>query len=215
MAFGRATKVESLAAVLRDHPDQTVLEKSGAPSSVIRIVRQCLEKDPADRFQSARDLAFALENTTSSDESEIRSAEDGTITHARRIPVRDAFYVVAAMAVLAAVAVWTMRGRAVAPPTRTTTQFIWSLPEGMTLGSEPVVSPDGRRVAFVGVGESGGRLFVRDLGRLEAIPLPGTTGAKQPFWSPDGNAVESIDADVVAADRSAFERLGARYLRFR
>jgi eukaryotic-like serine/threonine-protein kinase len=189
MAFSRATKAESLTAVLRDHPDQTVLEKSGAASSVIRIVRRCLEKDPADRFQTARDLAFALENAASPDKPETRSAEEGTITRARRIPLRQAIYAVAAVVVLAGLALWTMWARAVAPPTRTTAQFAWSLPEGMTLGSEPVVSPDGRRVAFVGVGESGGRLFVRDLARLEAIPLPGTTGAKQPFWSPDGNAV--------------------------
>ena len=83
MAFGRATKAESLTAVLRDHPDQTVLERSGAASSVIRIVRRCLEKDPADRFQTARDLAFALENAASPREPETPSAEDGTIT---RVP---------------------------------------------------------------------------------------------------------------------------------
>jgi len=189
MAFGRASKAESLTAVLRDHPDETLLQKSGAASSVIRIARRCLEKDPADRFQTARDLAFALENAASPHQPETRSAEDGAIARARRIPLRQAIYVVSAMAAFAAVAVWTVGARAVAPPRRDTTQFTWSLPEGMTLGSEPVVSPDGRRVAFVGVGQSDSRLFVRDLATLEAIPLPGTTGAKQPFWSPDGNAV--------------------------
>ena len=188
MAFGRATKAESLTAVLRDHPDRTVLEGSGAASSVIRIVRRCLEKDPADRFQTARDLAFALENAASPREPEARSAEDGTITGVR-IPLRQAIYVLSAMTALAAVAVLTVGARAVATPTRNSTKFTWSLPEGMTLGSEPVVSPDGRRVAFVGVGQSDSRLLVRDLATLEATPLPGTTGAKQPFWSPDGNAV--------------------------
>jgi serine/threonine protein kinase/Tol biopolymer transport system component len=189
MAFGRATKAESLTAVLRDHPDQTVLERSGAASSVIRIVRRCLEKDPNDRFQTARDLAFALENAASPHEPETHRAEDGTIPRARRIPLRHAIYVVSAMAALAAMAVWMVGARAVAPATRDTTQFTWSLPQGMTLGSEPVVSPDGRRVAFVGVGQSDSGLFVRDLATLDAIPLPGTTRAKQPFWSPDGSAV--------------------------
>ena len=189
MAFGRATKAESLAAVLRDHPDQTVLERSGAASSVIRIVRRCLEKDPADRFQTARDLAFALQNAASPHELETRRAEEATLAGARRIPLRQAIYVVSAMTALAAVAVWTVGARTVAPPTRNTTQFTWSVPEGMTLGSEPVVSPDGGRLAFVGVGESGSHLFIRDLATLDAIPLPGTTGAKQPFWSPDGRAI--------------------------
>ena len=188
MAFGRATKAESLTAVLRDHPDQTVLERSGAASSVIRIVRRCLEKDPADRFQTARDLAFALENAASPREPETRKAEDGTI-RARRIPLRHAIYVLLAMTAVAAMAVWKVGAPAVAPLTRDTTQFTWSLPQGMTLGSEPAVSPDGRRVAFVAVRRSDSRLFVRDLATLEAIPLPGTTRAKQPFWSPDGDAV--------------------------
>jgi Tol biopolymer transport system component len=155
---------------------------------VVRIVRRCLEKDPADRFQTARDLAFALENA-SLDKPATRSAEEGTIARARRIPLRRPIYVLSAMTALAVVAVWTPWGRDAAAPNRETTVFTWPLPEGMTLGSEPVVSPDGRRAVFVGVGQSGSRLFVRDLATLEATLLPGTTYAKQPFWSPDGDAV--------------------------
>ena len=188
MAFGRATKAESLAAVLRDRPDQTVLERSGAASPVIRIVQRCLEKDPADRFQTARDLAFALENADSPYEPKTRRVQDEPPSRARRVPLRHAIYV-STITALAAMAVWMVGARVVSGPTRTTAQFTWSLPRGMTLGSEPVVSPDGGRVAFVGVGESGSHLYIRDLARLDAIPLPGTTGATQPFWSPDGRAL--------------------------
>ena len=57
-AFRRETAVETMGAILRDEPDQ--LRTQTLPSGLRRIVRHCLEKNPAERFQSARDLAFAL-----------------------------------------------------------------------------------------------------------------------------------------------------------
>jgi WD40-like Beta Propeller Repeat len=59
----------------------------------------------------------------------------------------------------------------------------------MALDSAPVVSPDGRRVAFTATDGSVRRLFVRDLAAVEAVIVPGTEGAKQPFWSPDGTSM--------------------------
>ena len=70
------------------------------------------------------------------------------------------------------------------------TQFTWSLPAGTALDSAPIVSPDGRRIAFTAVsGGSAPRLFVRSLDSLDATAIDGTDGAKQPFWSPDGTSL--------------------------
>src|SRR6202161_3817884 len=60
-AFRGATEVDTITAVLREDPPEIDLEQSGVPPSFEQIVRHCLEKDPENRFQSARDLAFALD----------------------------------------------------------------------------------------------------------------------------------------------------------
>jgi Tol biopolymer transport system component len=59
-AFKHESAAETVAAILKeDPPDLTQLEPK-IPPGLGRIVRHCLEKDPAERFQSARDLAFDL-----------------------------------------------------------------------------------------------------------------------------------------------------------
>jgi TolB-like protein len=58
-AFSRATSVETLTAILKEEPPP--LEPGRAPPALERIVKRCLAKDPAARFQSAQDLLFALE----------------------------------------------------------------------------------------------------------------------------------------------------------
>jgi non-specific serine/threonine protein kinase len=60
--FERASAAETLAAVLRDPPPSAGRGSSAIESALERLIFHCLEKDPADRFQSARDLAFALES---------------------------------------------------------------------------------------------------------------------------------------------------------
>jgi eukaryotic-like serine/threonine-protein kinase len=60
-AFRGETEVDTMTAVLREDPPEINLEEARIPFSSRQIVRHCLEKDPENRFQSARDLAFALE----------------------------------------------------------------------------------------------------------------------------------------------------------
>src|SRR5579863_5459452 len=60
-AFRGETEVDTITAVLREDPPEINLEQSRVPASFRQIVRHCLEKEPGNRFQSARDLAFALD----------------------------------------------------------------------------------------------------------------------------------------------------------
>jgi hypothetical protein len=60
-AFRGETEVDTITAVLREEPPAINLEQASIPVSFQQIVRHCLEKEPENRFQSARDLAFALD----------------------------------------------------------------------------------------------------------------------------------------------------------
>jgi Tol biopolymer transport system component len=60
--FSEASAIETMSAIAtKDPPDLTTLATT-APPALTRIVKRCLEKQPEHRFQSARDLAFALES---------------------------------------------------------------------------------------------------------------------------------------------------------
>ncbi len=81
-AFQRDTSVETMNAILKeDPPDLTALD-STLPPVLDRIVRHCLEKNPDDRFQSTRDLAFDLESLSQTSQS--RSPATKPVRAARR-----------------------------------------------------------------------------------------------------------------------------------
>src|SRR3989442_2560366 len=59
--FRRNTPVESMSAVLNDTPPELSTTNPNVPVALQRLVERCLEKQPDNRFQSAKDLAFAIE----------------------------------------------------------------------------------------------------------------------------------------------------------
>jgi eukaryotic-like serine/threonine-protein kinase len=63
-AFKRKTPADTLSAILREDPTESAGGVPELPPALVRVVRRCLEKLPEDRFQTARDLAFALEGAT-------------------------------------------------------------------------------------------------------------------------------------------------------
>src|SRR4051795_13524031 len=65
-AFRGETEVDTMTAVLREEPPATTLEEAAIPATYQDILRHCLEKEPENRFQSAKDLAFALQTLSGS-----------------------------------------------------------------------------------------------------------------------------------------------------
>jgi serine/threonine protein kinase/Tol biopolymer transport system component len=59
--FRGDSSVETMNAILKEDPPELVTANRSVPPALDRIVRRCMEKTPGERFQSARDLAFALE----------------------------------------------------------------------------------------------------------------------------------------------------------
>jgi Tol biopolymer transport system component len=59
-AFAGETQVDTMTAILKEDPPEMIREGADIPLACEKVVRHCLEKEPENRFQSARDLAFAL-----------------------------------------------------------------------------------------------------------------------------------------------------------
>jgi len=85
-AFRRDTAAETMTAILKeDLPELTELNRSISPA-LDRIVRHCLEKNPDQRFQSARDLAFDLESLSpNSSSSQGKVGQPTAVQRVRRL----------------------------------------------------------------------------------------------------------------------------------
>ena len=74
-AFRSGSKMETLSAILRDDPPGFSAVKPDAPPALERVVLRCVEKNPEQRFQSARDVAYALEETLTTSAARSAGAE--------------------------------------------------------------------------------------------------------------------------------------------
>jgi Tol biopolymer transport system component len=170
----------------------TTLRKS-VPPHVAAALAMALEKLPADRFDSARAFAAALANPGFTfGTSAVATARAPERDWRRRIAIP----ALAAAGLLAIAAVWLALQRPVSPPGPVTRYRVALLP-GRGLAGTPwtrlAVSPDGSRLVYVGDSERGTQLFQRTRDQLDAGPVPGTEGAINPSFAPDGNRVAFMD----------------------
>ncbi len=64
-AFRKDTAADTMSAILKEEPSELSESRSTMSPALDRVVRHCLEKARERRFQSARDIAFALEDGSS------------------------------------------------------------------------------------------------------------------------------------------------------
>ncbi|HEX9366548.1 MAG TPA: protein kinase [Vicinamibacterales bacterium] len=205
--FQGDSAVETMNAILKEDPPDLAVANPKVPASIGRIIRHCLEKSPSERFQSARDLAFALEALSGSGVSSDPSAT-AVSTSSGRANVREgagrasvlpgvAGVVVGAaltaMALLFAIPAWRH------VPEASARRLSVLPPPGSTLfddASESAISPDGRLIVFrtgqsAGPGQAGtgSHLWLRSLDATSVRVIAGTEEAFLPFWAPDSRRI--------------------------
>src|ERR1039457_5142232 len=177
------TAPASVIAAIMERPAPSIADV--APPALDRLLRKCLEKDPDNRWQSARDLKSELEWIAAGPTE--RTALPPAPPRPRRLP----WIAASVLAVVAlGLGIAAYRATKLAEDSRTQARLTIPLPPGQEIISYPAITRDGRTIAYAtqqGTCET--QLYLRDLNAFEARPVPGSNGARQPFFSPDGKWV--------------------------
>lgn len=181
-AFAGESVAELLSAVLREDPPEVSKLNPALPPGLSRVVRHCLEKRAEDRFESARDLAFALEAVSEAPPAVIEAQIVRKKPWSR---TRAAWLAAGAVAIGLGLGIATgIRLSGPAEP-RQRVQYQIHPPPGIL--TDVRLSPDGRYLAFLNLtGSRSGRVWLRALDSLEARSLT-DDGANYGvlMWSPD------------------------------
>ena len=196
-AFSGKTQASIVGQILAVDPPPVRTLQADVPPALERTIRICLEKDPDERFQNAHDLKLQLQMV-----EESPAAAGGAETRASKL--RRAAWIGAGVAVLLAMAAALQFFTNKQPQPVIHSSLLPPENAGfITESGVPALSPDGSKLAFLGMNEKGANmLFVRQLDSSNAQSLAGTEGANFPFWSPDsqnlgffvGNKLERVPA---------------------
>ena len=173
-AFGRETGAESMAAILKEDPPEMTSAPAGPSPALQRIVQHCLEKKPGERFQSARDVAFALQALSG---SVITSGPSVPSARRARLP----WLVVGGAAAFAGGALLTVsagrffdRPRAETPPV-----FRQLTRERGTIGAARFIPGTSNALYSARWGSGGSRLYATRIDRPAPRVVPGFEGLLQ------------------------------------
>jgi serine/threonine protein kinase/Tol biopolymer transport system component len=193
-AFAGTTIADVLNATTQGEPDWRSLPES-TPTAIRTLLKRCLTKDPKRRLRDAGDAALEIEASMAGDVPpsilDVERRDEIRFATARESRARSTSMVAAAflsgVLIASSVVIWYSE-----PAATIKAAFTIHPPAGAVFAaaSTAVPSPDGRRLAFVASrpGEAR-RIWLRPVDSLAAEALPGTDGAVNPFWSPDGRSI--------------------------
>jgi len=180
-AFHGETSVEVMSAILKEDPPEFAETSRNISPALDRIVRHCLEKNPEERFQSARDVGFALGalSGSSSAATAAIAARGGSWRRWARLG--------AEIALLAVAVTLFLTSHSQAPKPSVQAAILPPPGDGFwaSITQPAAISPDGRFLALIAMNKGEKKLWLRRLDTPEAQPIAGSEDAANPFWSPD------------------------------
>ena len=190
-AFEGKSQLSVASAILEKEPVAISTLKPMTPPGVERAVKQCLVKEPEDRWQVARDLELDLkwiaETGSLATPAQTSSAKVMRLLGPRALLFGLSTLVLGAL--IAGLAVWNLKPPSSSSPVQVIRTVITLPPEQRLVGLDSpavAVSPDGTRVAYVAVQGGRQQLFLRAMDSATAMPVPGSEDAVNPFFSADG-----------------------------
>ena len=188
--YSGETVSETRAQVILKEPDWIALQ-ANTPVRLRELLRRCLVKDPRNRIRDIGDARIAIEEALAhpqpqtSTDAGMRSAA-GPGVWRRPLP----WLVAAALGASLVLVAWVPWRQAPAPTglMRLTAELGVDVSLTTGVGAAAFLSPDGKVLAFVASNAAGqgSQLYVRRFDQLHATPLAGTVGARNAFFSPDG-----------------------------
>jgi serine/threonine protein kinase len=182
-AFDGEDITEILAAVVKTEPDWNHLPTT-TPPTIRMLLKRCLQKDRTIRLRDAGDARIEIHEALLAPTSlGAISAPPGTKYWRQLLPWASGLI----LSVVVGVAIWNLKAPSPQPVTRT----VINLPLGQQLaglesGPAVALSPDGTYLVYVANQGGTQQLYLRAMDSLETRPIPGTEGAVNPFFSPDG-----------------------------
>lgn len=188
-AFEGETVTDVLAAIVHKEPDGAALP-AATPALVRQLILRCLRKEPRRRFRDVADIRIELEEAATSHPGEAPAS-----TASKRGGVLG-YVAVAAVATLLAMLLPGLVPGPKTPPVRLTLATRHRAVDlGRTTGSVFALSPDGRSLVYAGSDGRTSHLYVRALDDFEPKRLPGTEGARYPFFSTKGPWVGFVSGE--------------------
>jgi Tol biopolymer transport system component len=187
-AFDRESAVETMTSILNDEPEPLTALSAKVPPALDAIVRHCMEKNPRERFQSARDLAFQLRLLPDFQNSVTDSFRVPAKEEPRRRPYRAGLVALSLLALAGGgFAIYRSRGDA-APPLPVTFQQL-TFGDGWT--TFPALSPDGKTIAYVSSQSGNCDIYVQRVDGHVATNITADSPADdtEPAFSPDGSQI--------------------------
>ena len=180
--FTGTTAQAIIARLMTSEPQPLSVTRRNVPPNVAAAVHGALEKLPADRFDSAKAFAEALANPMFA-----RAGVPGASSPAKRHQNILMGALAAGLMAMTGLAAWGWL-RSEKPAEPAPVRFTVEMPKGIAFSNvyAPLtITHDGRTIIFrAAVGDST-MLVRRDLDKLEAVPIPGTSGGERASVSPD------------------------------